>query len=144
MDCSFVFTRFQRVFCQNIIKKERINGNIQCGEYIFLFENIVLCLTVLVNRAQKFQLLGFWLVLNMLVIYLTADHKGIFMFMSMGWNYCSSPVDMWVWRATVVWYWQRKLKNQDKNLSQCHFVNHKSHMDWPRHEPMPLQWGAGD
>jgi hypothetical protein len=24
-----------------------------------------------------------------------------------------------------------KLKNLEKNLSQCHFVHNKSHMDWP-------------
>jgi hypothetical protein len=29
-----------------------------------------------------------------------------------------------------------KPKNSEKNLSQCHFVYHKSHMDCPRHEPM--------
>jgi hypothetical protein len=28
-----------------------------------------------------------------------------------------------------------KSKNSEKNLSQFHFIHHKSHMDWPRHEP---------
>jgi hypothetical protein len=26
-------------------------------------------------------------------------------------------------------------KNADRNLSQCHFVHHMSHMDWPEREP---------
>jgi hypothetical protein len=35
-------------------------------------------------------------------------------------------------------------KYSDKNLSQCHFVHHKSHMDWTGIESGPPRWEAGD
>jgi hypothetical protein len=37
-----------------------------------------------------------------------------------------------------------KAKNSEKNLSQCHSVHHKSHMDWPGREPGTPWWQAGD
>jgi hypothetical protein len=52
--------------------------------------------------------------------------------------------------APVEWNWQGKTeelrekpKNSGKNLSQCHFVHLKSHMDWPGIEPGPPRWEAG-
>jgi hypothetical protein len=55
------------------------------------------------------------------------------------------PQMIWVWRATAEWYIDRvKLKNSEKNLTQCHFVHCKSHMDWPGREHGPLRWEAGD
>jgi hypothetical protein len=37
-----------------------------------------------------------------------------------------------------------KPKYSEKNLSQCHFVYHKSHMDRPGIETGPPQGEAGD
>jgi hypothetical protein len=55
------------------------------------------------------------------------------------------PPMIWVWRATVEWYIDRgKPKNSERNLSQCHLVHQKSHMDWPGLEPGPPRWEAGD
>jgi hypothetical protein len=44
------------------------------------------------------------------------------------------------WNKTDIW----KPKYSEKNLSQCYFVNHKSHMDWPGIEPAPSRWEAGE
>jgi hypothetical protein len=37
-----------------------------------------------------------------------------------------------------------KPMHSEKNLSQFHFVHHKSHMDRPGIEPGPPRWEAGD
>jgi len=37
-----------------------------------------------------------------------------------------------------------RTKYWEKNLSQCQFVHHKSHMDWPEMEPGLTRWQAGN
>jgi hypothetical protein len=37
-----------------------------------------------------------------------------------------------------------KPNNSEKNMSQCHFVHHKFHMDWPGREPETVRWEAGE
>jgi hypothetical protein len=63
------------------------------------------------------------------------------------WLYASilrTPQVIWVWRATVEWYiYRREPKNSEKNLSQRHFVHHKSHTDWLGSKPEPPRW-VGD
>lgn len=36
------------------------------------------------------------------------------------------------------WYWQGKLQYWDKSLSKCHYVHHKSRVNWPGVEPGPF------
>jgi hypothetical protein len=94
-----------------------------------------------------------------IIIHLSPYHRrNIVVFFSWRWGWSDPSVDtclyasilriphmIWVWRERVAWYIDRgKPKNSQKNLSQCHFVHHKSHMDWAGREPGPPRWEAGD
>jgi hypothetical protein len=46
--------------------------------------------------------------------------------------------------SLVEWYWQGKPKYSEKDLPQCHFHHHNSHMDWPGVVLWPLLWQAAD
>jgi len=39
---------------------------------------------------------------------------------------------------------REQLKYLEKNKSQCHFVHHKFHKDWPRIQPWSLLWEDGE
>jgi hypothetical protein len=46
--------------------------------------------------------------------------------------------------GSVEWELTGETEVLGENLSQCHFVHHKSHMTWPGLEPGPPRWEAGD
>jgi hypothetical protein len=60
------------------------------------------------------------------------------------WNWaCNRPLihppnDIWV---NMEQWWNdidmEKPKDSEKDLFQCHFIHHKSHMDWPGRETGP-------
>jgi hypothetical protein len=61
---------------------------------------------------------------------------------AINWHLVHHPGDIWIFSTLVNDIDSIKLKKSEKNLSQCHFVLHKSHADWHRHEPGCLRWGA--
>jgi hypothetical protein len=73
---------------------------------------------------------------------------------SIGWDYVSELLPLTDMLLIPRWYefgegrWndidRRKQKNSEKNLSQCHFFHHKSHMHWTGRESVPPHWDAGD
>jgi hypothetical protein len=60
-------------------------------------------------------------------------------------HYTASVLDEWM--SMERWWTDTETGNpkySERNLSQRHYVHHKSHMDWPGIEQMPPRWEAGD
>jgi hypothetical protein len=77
------------------------------------------------------------------------------LFMPKGWDYVSElrpPVGLLFIHRVIHEYGEPRWndtdrgeqKNSKKNLSQCHFVYQRSHMDWPGRERWSLQWKSSD
>jgi hypothetical protein len=75
--------------------------------------------------------------------------------MSMGWSYVSElrpQTGLFFFPQVIYEYGERrwndtdrgKRKGSDRNLSQCHFVHHKSYMDSPELETGLVRSEAGD
>jgi hypothetical protein len=45
-------------------------------------------------------------------------------------------MDGWMWSIGGMIMTGEK-HNRERNLSQCHFIHQKSHIDWPGIEPWP-------
>jgi hypothetical protein len=83
--------------------------------------------------------------------------SALLLFFSMGWDYdvCMSLWDWalfyspqiiheWIWGSGEMVVTRENWRTQRKNLSQCQYVHHKSHIDWPGREPADPRWEAGD
>lgn len=69
-----------------------------------------------------------------------------FSVLGVGWDWVPWLAYKWPILPTAVDRWKlaRETKILRESWSACHFVQHKSHMNWPGIEPGLLWWGAGN
>jgi hypothetical protein len=60
------------------------------------------------------------------------------------WPIVPAPDDRWSVEQSVEWKLAGENEVLGENLSQRHFIHHKSHMTWPGLEPGPPPWEAVD